>query len=212
MKIMNFTIGIVMLDPFQIIDAVGPVELLAMAGRKYLSTTPDTPPYAPNVAIHWISPTMKTTGVATSDMGVVTTSTFDKHPKLDILFVPGPPLNWTAPPDVAKFILRAAKEVPIVMSDCTGPFVLAQLGMLDGKNATLNRLAIPLAKQLYPKVNWQENVRWAIDGKIWTGAGAVSAMSMAIAFLQSGKWGNLHELPLTVAEFIEFEPKGQFRD
>jgi transcriptional regulator GlxA family with amidase domain len=212
MKIMNFTVGVVLLDPFQLMDAAGPVDLLYMAGRKYQNASGPIPPQSPNIEIHWIGPSMNVTGQVTSNIKINPTATFDHHPKLDVLFVPGPPPSYRAPAQVAKFLRRAVKEVPIIMADCSGPLVLAQIGLLDGKNATLNKKVVPLAKQMYPKVEWQDDVRWVVDGKYWTGGGAVSGMSMAVAFLQSGNFGNLGFLPLQAADGIEFEPKGQLRE
>jgi transcriptional regulator GlxA family with amidase domain len=212
MKIANFTIGIVMLEAYQLLDVAGPVEIIHMAGRKYLSNIPPVPPQAPNIAVHWIGPSLNANVNVTSDARTFPTATFDRYPKLDVLFIPGVPPSYVAPPEIVKFMNRAAKEARIVMSDCTGPLVLAQLGLLDGKNATLNNGLGPLARQLYPKVNWQEGVRWVIDGKTWTGAGAVSSMSMAVAFLESGKFGDLGDLPQVVAKLIELEPKGRIRE
>jgi transcriptional regulator GlxA family with amidase domain len=208
---MSFTIGVLLLDPFQLLDAAGPVELLHMVSRKYLAASGEVPPQAPDVAIHWIGSTMNAAVDATSDTKIAATATFDDHPKLDVLFVPGPPPSYRAPADVAAFLRRAVKEVPVIMSDCTGPLVLAQLGLLDGKKATLNANIVPMAKQMYPKVEWQDNVRWVVEGQYWTGGGAVSAMSMAIGFLESGKFGDLGHLPKMVAGMLEFEPQGQFR-
>lgn len=61
------------------------------------------------------------------------------------------------------------------MTTCIGSLWLASSGVSDGKSATTNRGALPLAKKLYPKVEWMDQ-RWVVDGKYWTAGGAGAGM------------------------------------
>lgn len=137
------------------------------------------------------------------------THTFESCPKLDMLFVPGPPPDYVPPPDLAAFLLRRAAEVDVLMADCSGPCVLAALGLLDGKRATVNKEAIGAMEEAFPKVKWERKERWVVDGKTWTAGGAVAGMDMMVAFLKSERFG-LGELAEMPQKLIEFDPRGQF--
>jgi transcriptional regulator GlxA family with amidase domain len=144
-----------MLEAYQLLDVAGPIEIMHTAGRKYLSNIPPVPPQAPNIAVHWTGPSLNANVNATSNARTFLTATFDCYPKLNVLFIPGVPPSYVAPPEIVDLMNRAVKESRIVMSDCTSHLILALLGLLDGKNTTLNNGLGLLAKQLYPKVNVQ---------------------------------------------------------
>ncbi|KAH7400932.1 class I glutamine amidotransferase-like protein [Phaeosphaeria sp. MPI-PUGE-AT-0046c] len=124
----------------------------------------------------YISSSMSTAWV-TPTMHVQPTHTYDTVPRdLDILVIGGP--NPGTVPDASlKFLQEAAKETKIILTTCTGAMWLAKSGVLDGKKATTNRLALEGAKQMFPKVKWVDQ-RWVVedgladDAKIWTAGGA----------------------------------------
>ena len=55
---------------------------------------------------------------------------------------------------------------------------VAPSGVLDGKNATVNHMAIPYAKKLFPNVKWIDDKQWVIDGNLWTAGGAYAGADM----------------------------------
>lgn len=63
------------------------------------------------------------------------------------------------------------------MLKCTGAFVAALAGVLDGKNATINHVEYEWVKKRFPQVKWTME-QWVVDGNIWTGSGAVAGMDM----------------------------------
>jgi transcriptional regulator GlxA family with amidase domain len=149
------------------------------------------------------------TVLLTANASIVPTHTFETCPKLDMLFIPGPPAGYHPPKDLSAFLLKMAGRVDVVMSDCSGPAVLAELGLLDGKRATINKEAVGLMKQAFPKVEWVDDERWVVDGNTWTAGGAVAGMDMMVAFLKSDKLrlGDLAELG---SKLIEYTPRSQF--
>ena len=70
------------------------------------------------------------------------------------------------------------KEVKTLFTTCSGGMVAAAAGLLDGVTATTNHGAVPLAQQLFSKVNWTREKQWVVDGKFWTAGGACAGMDM----------------------------------
>jgi transcriptional regulator GlxA family with amidase domain len=208
---MSLNVGIVLVDEFQMSDASGPMDMLYMATSKFYARAGfDVPPEAiEGITLHWIGPNLEPFESSTG-IKVMPTCTPDTVPKLDILFFPGPFMDYVAPPDIAAYVRRAAEETPIVMTVCTGSAVLAQLGILDGKRASINAEALPFVKQLYPKVLWQDGVRWTVEDKFWTGGGAVEGNSMMGGFLKSGRFGNMDKIVDYAARVLAFEAKPQY--
>jgi transcriptional regulator GlxA family with amidase domain len=84
--------------------------------------------------------------------------------------VEGPRLLGTLPDDIADALAMIPSHARI-MSICTGAFVLAAAGILDGRPATTHWAYAEEFRQLYPKVLLDENVLFVDDGDVLTSAG-----------------------------------------
>lgn len=145
----------------------------------------------------------------TANIDVVPTHTFDACPKLNILFVPGPPDGYVPPADLAAFVKSRAGEVDFLLADCSGPLILAELGLLDGKHATVNKEAIPMALELFPKVQWETKQRWVVDNNLWTAGGALAGLDMMAAFIRRKELGLGEEVVALCERIIEFDARKQ---
>lgn len=209
---MSFVIGVVLVETFQLSDAGLPVDLLNMASRQtWEEAGRPAPPEALDMTVHWIAETLEPS-VSSAGIKILPTCTFDTAPKLDMVFIPGPLMSYVAPASTAAYIKRAVEEANVVMTVCTGSFVLAQLGLLDGKRASINGVVQDTVGKRYPRVQWQNQSRWTADGKFWTGGGVIEGTSMMAAFMKSGYLGNLSSLTDTSAVVLAFEPQTQERD
>jgi len=70
---------------------------------------------------------------------------------------------------------------------CNGAFLLAQTGLLDGRNCTTHWKSTGKLKEKYPKANVQENILFTEDNRIYTSAGASSAIDIALHILSKLK-------------------------
>lgn len=67
---------------------------------------------------------------------------------------------------------------------CTGAFVLAQAGVLDGRRATTHWAYANALKRMHPKVKVEEDRIFIVDGPVWTSAGMTAALDMALAMVE----------------------------
>ncbi|MEU5871095.1 helix-turn-helix domain-containing protein [Glycomyces sp. NPDC047369] len=90
--------------------------------------------------------------------------------------------SWTAgrlPADVAAALEHLRPEARIA-SICTGSFVLAAAGMLDGRTATTHWDAAERFRRLYPRVRLEPDVLYTEDGHVLTSAGVASGFDLCL--------------------------------
>lgn len=99
----------------------------------------------------------------------------------DTIVVPGwRDVNEFPPKSVLQALQRAHHRGARLMSFCSGAFVLAAAGLLDGRKATTHwRYADALATQ-YPAVNVDPNVLYVEDGNILTAAGSAAGIDLSL--------------------------------
>lgn len=120
----------------------------------------------------------------TADFGHFTITTrwgLDTLAKADTVMVPGLS-NAATPTDPAVLAaLRAAAAAGArIASICSGAFILAEAGLLDGLRATTHWLAVSALAQRYPAIEVDPNVLFVDNGQILTSAGAAAGMDLCL--------------------------------
>ncbi len=107
---------------------------------------------------------------------------FSDAPVYDIVVVPGGPLKALKLVESNEEIITWIENYKdkIVASVCTGAFFLAQAGILNGKKATTNRLALNLLERSFPKVEVIRGVKYVDEGNVITSAGISAGIQMAL--------------------------------
>jgi transcriptional regulator GlxA family with amidase domain len=131
--------------------------------------------------------------------------------KIDTLIVPGGEGTRQAIEDAAliRWIARTARLACRVASVCTGAFLLAEAGLLDGHRATTHWSACAALRRRYPGVTVEEDPIFIREGNLWTSAGVTAGMDLALALLEEDA-GN--DVALAVARqlvMFVFRPGGQ---
>jgi transcriptional regulator GlxA family with amidase domain len=106
--------------------------------------------------------------------------------QIDTLLVPGGIGVEKRKPETAalKWLQKTVTDVRRVGSICTGSFLLAQAGLLDGRRATTHwAFAAELAKR-FPKVNVDPAPIWVQDGNYYTSAGVTAGIDLSLALLE----------------------------
>ena len=111
---------------------------------------------------------------------------FTDQPAFDILVVPGGP-GTRAPgdelKDVVEFIRQAAKKTEITAGVCTGSFLMAKAGLLNGLRATTHYRYRMSLKEQFPEIQVVED-RIVDCGRVVTSAGVATGIDMALYLLK----------------------------
>ncbi|MET8869646.1 GlxA family transcriptional regulator [Nonomuraea sp. NPDC004580] len=104
---------------------------------------------------------------------------------VDTLVVPGYPRDEFAGvvPGLVDGVRRVAAGARRVVSVCTGAFVLAQAGLLDGRRATTHWQACAALADLYPGVRVEPDAIYVRDGPVVTSAGVTAGIDVALALV-----------------------------
>lgn len=168
------TLGVLIFDDFQLLDAAGPISTfeMPMQGMK-------PAPYELSI----IAP--KAGPVRSSSGAVMMAEAMPSAPRYDTLIVSG---GWGTRaamlnPAVQAFVRAAMKTCRRVCSVCSGAYVLAEAGVLDGKRATTHWRRTPDFRDRYPAVSLEPDRIYTHDGKVWTSAGITAGIDLALALI-----------------------------
>ena len=89
-----------------------------------------------------------------------------------------------ARPALLRWLARAHRVVERMASVCSGAFVLADAGILDGRRATTHWSACDLLASRFPRVDVDANAIFVQDGAVWTSAGVTTGIDMALAMVE----------------------------
>ncbi len=87
-------------------------------------------------------------------------------------------------PAMIELVRRAVRAHRRVAAICTGAFVLADAGLLDGRRATTHWLYARELQKRFPKAKIDEDRIFINDGPIWTSAGMSAGIDLALALVE----------------------------
>src|SRR6185437_3017826 len=86
-------------------------------------------------------------------------------------------------PQLVRAVANIARRSRRVASVCTGAFVLATAGLLDGKRATTHWAACERLEARHPQIAVESDRIFVQDGNVWTSAGVTAGMDLALALV-----------------------------
>jgi len=164
-------IGVLVFPDFQLQDAAGPISVFEVAAR-YAGVSP---------AIRILA---ATPGAVRSSSGVEVFATgFGAARAITTLIVVGGEnIPAVATCDrTLSFVRMMARRGVRVASVCTGAYVLAAAGLLDGRRATTHWWNTRHFVSSYPKVKLEPDQIYVQDGNIWSSAGVTAGIDLALA-------------------------------
>ncbi|CAE6510889.1 unnamed protein product [Rhizoctonia solani] len=200
--------------------STGPMELIECAGTKsgmggFMRGLPGAPKPRVKFETEYLAETQDPI-TPMAGARVLPTKTFSEvaSNQFDILLVPGGDNTRPGEPSkaLAEFIQAQVPGAQYVLSVCTGSWILAGLGLLDGKQATTNKFLFnEIKKTTSSSILWVPKARWVVDGKFWTGSGVTAGQDMGHEFLKTLAGAefatvakNVMELRATSADDDEF--------
>jgi transcriptional regulator GlxA family with amidase domain len=168
---MRRRVGFVIHPGFQFLDVVGPTAAFELASR-YVEDSYELEILAP------------VAGPVASSSGLTLTAGPLTAEGLDTIIVSGGQLVW----DMEAFgtivaWLKAVRPRRLA-SVCSGAFLLAEAGRLDGRAATTHWDSTERFRRSYPQVQLDADRLYTHDGDVWTSAGISAGIDMALALIE----------------------------
>jgi transcriptional regulator GlxA family with amidase domain len=88
-------------------------------------------------------------------------------------------------PGFVEILRQAGQHARRVASICTGAFLLAEAGLLDGKRATTHWAQARDLQRAYPKLRVEEDRIYINEGRVWTSAGMTACVDLCLALVES---------------------------
>ncbi|GAA2123171.1 helix-turn-helix domain-containing protein [Actinomadura napierensis] len=104
----------------------------------------------------------------------------DRLPSADTVIVPGWDVDIDPPAGLVDAVRAAHEAGARVASLCTGAFVLAAAGLLDGRRATTHWAHTRALAERYPRVEVDPDVLYVDNGSVLTSAGKAAAMDLCL--------------------------------
>lgn len=172
------TIGLLAYDEMQVLDLAGPLDVFGGANACAHGASP----YALCVIGLRASAVLAENGLS-----IVPAHTLDDAPPLDTLLIPGGMGARLVLPGDARLLdwLRGrAGDTRRIVSVCTGAYVLAAAGLLDGRRVTTHwRFADDLARR-YPALRVETDRLFLRDGRFATSGGLTAGMDLVLALVE----------------------------
>ncbi|HSI58281.1 MAG TPA: DJ-1/PfpI family protein [Ideonella sp.] len=196
---MTCTVGIFIFDRVEVLDFAGPYEVFTTASRVSAREHPAVPePFRVVTVARSMAPVRARAGLS-----VLPDHALQAHPPLELLVVPGGVVaDEVARPEVIAWIAACARSAQVTASVCTGAFLLAQAGLLDGRRVTTHWEDIAELQASYPRLTVLAQQRWVDEGAVVTSAGISAGIDMSLHLVErlAGR-----ELALQTARQLEFD-------
>jgi transcriptional regulator GlxA family with amidase domain len=169
---MTHRIDVLIFPEFQLLDATGPVAAFEM------------PNFALNPAPYRVRLVSRLGGAVRSSAGIaVLTEPWDED--VDTLLVAGGLGTYTAAkcPHTLALVRAAASKAQRVVSVCSGAYILAAAGLLDGRRATTHWERAADFQRRFPSVRVEPDRIFVRDGSVWTSAGITAGIDLALALI-----------------------------
>lgn len=166
----------------QALDVIGPLEVFAGAAEALQRQGATRPGYQISIAAASRRPLRMSSGVS-----LVPDRALAEVPRdLDTLIIAGGrgARRAAALPEIVVGVARLARRARRVASVCTGTFVLAAAGLLDGRRATTHWAYCDQLAAAHPAITVERDPIYVRDGAIWTSAGVTAGMDLALAMVE----------------------------
>jgi len=190
------TVAILLYEGIQSLDVTGPLEVFDAAARA-LRARGEEGGYRVRTIARAGAPVR-----AESGLGLIPDGPLPRSSQaIDTLLVPGGGGRRQAVEDpvLMRFLARAPGRCRRVASVCTGSFLLAAAGVLDGRRATTHWAYAAELAERHPRITVEPDPIFIRDGAIWTSAGVTAGMDLALALVEED---HDRELALLIARHL----------
>jgi transcriptional regulator GlxA family with amidase domain len=174
-----YSIAFLAYDGFQLLDVTGPATVFAAANGALKRKAYDVVVLSPAGG-----ETVSDSGVALSTRGLAGVA----PGQIDTLLIAGaeePALRRAiADRAISRWVPRCTASARRFGSVCSGTFVLAGLGLIDGRRVATHWEACAALASRYPHLTVDPAALYVADGPVWTSAGVTTGIDMALAMVE----------------------------
>lgn len=119
------------------------------------------------------------------------TEAFDGRVFDTVIVVGGDAILKQVPEGVLEYVRASVKTSRRTASICSGAFVLAQAGLLEGRRATTHWAYARELQARFPAIKVEDDRIYVVDGSIWTSAGMTAGIDLALAMVEKDHGADL---------------------
>jgi transcriptional regulator GlxA family with amidase domain len=177
---MRRVIEVLAFPAVQLLDVTGPVQVFASA-NDFAAEAGTMPPYEVHIVTQGGQSVTASAGVALATRPLPAPGS-----ALDTLVIAGGPGVAAAASDSAlvDWVRQRTEGARRVASVCTGAFLLAASGALDGKRAATHWSVCAEFARRFPTVRVESDPIFVRDGTVWTSAGVTAGIDLALALVE----------------------------
>lgn len=189
------TVEVLAFEGVQVLDVTGPLQVFASA-NEHLAKAGQDPAYRLRVVAKGGGAALSSSGLA-----LATEPLPAAGDTVDTLIVAGGPgvEAATADPELIGWLRERADHARRVASVCTGAFLAAASGILDGRRAVTHWSFCDALARRFPAVRVEPDPIFLRDGPVWTSAGVTAGIDLALALVEEDLGG---EIALAVARYL----------
>jgi transcriptional regulator GlxA family with amidase domain len=164
----------------QLLDVTGPIQVFASA-NDFVLEAGGRPPYDLRVVAQNGAQVTASAGLKLSTLPLALGGA-----AVDTLMVAGGQgvEAAAADPAIIEWVQARAKRARRIASVCTGAFLLAASGLLDGRRATTHWSYCAELARRFPKVRVESDPIFVRDGPVWSSAGVTAGIDLALALVE----------------------------
>ena len=174
------TVLMVLFDEVQSLDVTGPLEVFTGA-NTWRTQRGDGPVYDIRTASLGGGMVRTSSGLRVAPDGDLREAGAGR---LDLLIVPGGEGSRRADPELVGWLRAHGRRADRLVSVCTGAFLLAAAGLLDGRRVTTHWAYCGALAARYPAIRVEEDPIFIRDGNIATSAGVTAGIDLALALVE----------------------------
>jgi len=195
-------VAILVFDGVEVLDFCGPFEVFSTARGGEASR--DTAPVL--FQVFTVAEQDRIVS-ATGGLEVKASVTIDQCPPVEMVIVPGGQgtRREVGNARILDWLAGRAAATPVMASVCTGAFLLAQAGLLDGRRATTHWDSLDRLRRTYPRVRVVADERVVDEGRVVTAAGISAGIDMSLLLIER-YFGP--DVAAETARWMEYERRG----
>jgi transcriptional regulator GlxA family with amidase domain len=188
-------IEMVAFDAVQLLDVTGPLQVFATANET-VARAGGEHPYAIRIVARQAPHVTASAGIV-----LATQPLSPPRTPVDTLIVAGGPGVKAAAADseLVAWVTARAAAARRTASVCTGAYLLAATGLLDGRRAATHWSVCDDLARRFPAVRVEPDPIFVRDGPVWTSAGVTAGIDLALALLEEDLG---RDLALAVARYL----------